>query len=278
MLIDLHIHSAASDGTDAPEALLDIINKNNIKIFALTDHDNIDGVRRIEAKLNNYKNLKFIRGVELSCKAKHGKCHILAFNYDYDNKDFNAILNLAEELRHNKLEKRLKFLRDEFKIEFNADEIAGLRDNKASGKPHIANLIVKHGFAESKELAIKNFINKLDTGNTRIDAELAIKAVLKAGGVPVWAHPFGGEGEPEISCELLNLTLSELKNYGLKGLECYYSKYDMQRREYLAGLAAQNNLLISAGSDYHGLNKKIKLGIEVEDLNKITLLKALSQA
>ena len=276
MLIDLHIHSAASDGTDDPEALIDIINEDNIKIFALTDHDNIDGVKRIEAKLNNYKDLKFIRGVELSCKAKHGKCHILAFNYDYDNEDFKNILNQAEELRHNKLEKRLKFLRDEFKIEFEADEITSLRDNKASGKPHIANLIVKHGFAANKELAIKNFINQLDTGDTRIDAELAINAVLKSGGVPVWAHPFGGEGEPEISLETLNLMLSELKSYGLKGLECYYSKYNDERRNYLASLAQQNNLLISAGSDYHGLNKKIKLGIEVEDLNKITLLKALN--
>ena len=276
MLIDLHIHSAASDGTDEPEALIDIINEDNIKIFALTDHDNIDGVKRIEAKLNNYKDLKFIRGVELSCKAKLGKCHILAFNYDYDNEDFKNILNHAEELRHNKLEKRLKFLRDEFKIEFNAEEIASLRDNKASGKPHIANLIVKHGFAANKELAIKNFINQLDTGDTRIDAELAINAVLKSGGVPVWAHPFGGEGEPEISHETLNLMLSELKSYGLRGLECYYSKYNYERRNYLAGLAQQNNLLISAGSDYHGLNKKIKLGIEVEDLNKITLLKALN--
>lgn len=275
MLIDLHIHSAASDGTDEPEALIDIINEDNIKIFALTDHDNIDGVKRIEAKLNNYKDLKFIRGVELSCKAKHGKCHILAFNYDYDNEYFKNILNQAEELRHNKLERRLKFLRDEFKIEFHADEINSLRDNKASGKPHIANLIVKHGLAANKELAIKNIINKLDTGDTRIDAELAINAVLKSGGVPVWAHPFGGEGEPEISLEILNLMLSELKSYGLKGLECYYSKYDMRRREYLANLAVQNNLLISAGSDYHGLNKKIKLGIEIDDLNKITLLNAL---
>ena len=275
MLIDLHMHSSESDGTDEPEALLDLIALNNIKIFSLTDHDNINGVKRIEAKLNNYKTLKFIRGVELSCRTKNIKCHILAFNYDYDNQDFKNILQLAEDLRHVKLEKRLKFLRENFGINFKAEEIEILRDNKASGKPHIANLIVKHGFAANKEDAIKNFINKFESGDTRVDAELAIKAVLKSGGVPVWAHPFGGEGEPEISQELLNLSLHELKSYGLKGLECYYSKYSQERHEYLASLAVKNNLLISAGSDYHGLNKNIKLGIEIKDLNQVSILKYL---
>mgnify|MGYP003571427964 CR=1 FL=1 len=275
MLIDLHMHSSESDGTDEPENLLDLIALNNIKIFSLTDHDNIDGVKRIEDKLNNYKTLKFIRGVELSCRTKNIKCHILAFNYDYDNQDFKNILQLAEDLRHVKLEKRLKFLRENFGIEFEDSEIKILRDNSASGKPHVANLIVKHGFAKNKEDAIKNFINKFESGDTRVDAELAIQAVLKSGGVPVWAHPFGGEGEPEISQELLNLSLHELKSYGLKGLECYYSKYSQERREYLASLALKNNLLISAGSDYHGKNKNIKLGIDVEDLNKVTILNYL---
>ncbi|MBR0221994.1 MAG: PHP domain-containing protein [Synergistaceae bacterium] len=275
MLIDLHMHSSESDGTDEPENLLDLIALNNIKIFSLTDHDNINGVKRIESKLNNYKDLKFIRGVELSCKTKNIKCHILAFNYDYDNQDFKNILQLAEDLRHVKLERRLKFLRENFGINFKAEEIEILRDNKASGKPHIANLIVKHGFAANKEDAIKNFINKFESGDTRVDAELAIQAVLKSGGVPVWAHPFGGEGEPEISQELLNLSLIELKTYGLRGLECYYSKYNLERREYLASLALKNNLLISAGSDYHGKNKNIKLGIDVEDLNKVTILNYL---
>ena len=275
MLIDLHMHSSESDGTDEPEALLDLIALNNIKIFSLTDHDNINGVKRIEAKLNNYQDLKFIRGVELSCRTKNIKCHILAFNYDYDNQDFKAVLKLAEDLRHVKLERRLKFLRENFGINFKAEEIEILRNNKASGKPHIANLIVKHGFAANKEDAIKNFINKFESGDTRVDAELAIQAVLKSGGVPVWAHPFGGEGEPEISQELLNLSLHELKSYGLKGLECYYSKYSQERREYLASLAVKNNLLISAGSDYHGLNKKIKLGIEIKDLNQVSILNYL---
>jgi len=158
MLIDLHMHSSESDGTDEPENLLDLIALNNIKIFSLTDHDNINGVKRIESKLNNYKDLKFIRGVELSCKTKNIKCHILAFNYDYDNQDFKNILQLAEDLRHVKLEKRLKFLRENFGIEFEDSEIKILRDNSASGKPHVANLIVKHGFAKNKEDAIKNFI------------------------------------------------------------------------------------------------------------------------
>ncbi|MBQ6910307.1 MAG: PHP domain-containing protein, partial [Synergistaceae bacterium] len=127
MLIDLHMHSSESDGTDEPENLLDLIALNNIKIFSLTDHDNINGVKRIESKLNNYKDLKFIRGVELSCKTKNIKCHILAFNYDYDNQDFKNILQLAEDLRHVKLERRLKFLRENFGINFKAEEIEILR-------------------------------------------------------------------------------------------------------------------------------------------------------
>lgn len=279
MLIDLHMHSSASDGTDEPEALINIVLDKNIEIFALTDHDTIDGIRRVEAEIkikNKYKKIKFIRGVEFSCIAENGKCHILGFNYDYNNKNFIETLKLCESLRREKLERRLKFLDKEFNIKFNNSELENLRKISGTGKPHLANLIVLKGFADNKDEAIKKYIDKCSELNTRIDAKIAINAILSSGGVPVWAHPFGGEGEPEISQNKLILTLNELKNYGLKGLECYYKKYLPDRRKYLVDLALKNNLLISGGSDYHGLNKNIAPGVEIKDINDVTVFEAIS--
>ena len=120
----------------------------------------------------------------------------------------------------------------------------------------------------------------LKTGNSRINAELAVKAIISSGGVPIWAHPLGGEGEKELSQEKFFEVLSELISFGIKGLECYYSKYGIQKCGWLAEIAGEKNLYISGGSDYHGKNKNIPLGkLNYENINidsqKINIIKIL---
>lgn len=257
-MIDLHIHSNASDGTDSPEELLEKIQNAGIKIFALTDHDTITGALKMNEIIP--EGVKFIRGIEFSCRAKNSKCHILGFNYDLNNKYFQEALNTGEKLRHEKFFRRIEFLRDRFGIKFSPEEIETLLKIPGVGKPHIANMIVIKGFAENRTEAIKNYINKLKSSKDKIQAELAINAINLSGGISVWAHPLGGEGEPEMPENIFAETLNELMSYGLKGLECYYSKYNFTKAEHLAEVANKNGLYISCGSDYHGKNKSIPLG------------------
>ena len=256
---DLHIHTNASDGTDSPEQLLWNIQKAGITVFAVTDHDTIKGALRMKRIIP--PGIKFIQGVEFSCVTEGGaKCHILGLGYDEHNPDFQDALRTGDHLRHDKFYLRVKLLREKFGIEFTDDEIESLLKIPSVGKPHIANMIVMKGLAASRQEAIDRYIDRCRTGSTRIPAGLAVKAVLSAGGIPVWAHPLGGEGERESTEQDFRQTLRELIAYGLKGLECWYSKYPAMTCRKLAETAERSGLLVSGGSDYHGANKNIPLG------------------
>ena len=259
-IIDLHIHTTASDGTDTPEELLMKIREAGIKTFAVTDHDTITGAITMSGLLHD--DVRFIRGIEFSCRTvnTNTKCHILGLNYDPANAVFIDALRTGEEIRHKKFWKRIEILRDEFNITFTPEEIESLLRIQSVGKPHIANMIVSKGLAENKQDAIDRYVNKCRTGNDRLDSDFVIHAILSSGGIPVWAHPLGGEGENELPAERFRDTLSELISHGLRGLECYYSKYDYAACQQLESSAHQNGLYVSGGSDYHGKNKSIPLG------------------
>lgn len=281
-IIDLHIHTNASDGTDTPKELLQKIRESGIRTFAVTDHDTITGA--IEMSGLEHDDVIFIRGIEFSCRTRitNTKCHILGLNYDCDNADFINALKTGEEIRHKKFWKRIEILRDDFKITFTDEEIESLMKIRSVGKPHIANMIVSKGLAHDKQDAIDRYVNKCKTGNDRLDAEFVVNAILSSGGVPVWAHPLGGEGEKELSHERFTETLNELVSYGIKSLECFYSKYEFSLCEWLEGIAHHNGLYISGGSDYHGRNKiiplgKLNAGNIIVQPERLSIMKILSQ-
>lgn len=130
---DLHIHSTASDGTDTPQQIIKKISEiGGVKIFALTDHDTIKGVEQLQNKIP--QNIFFVNGVEFSCKTASGnKCHILGYFYDATNKDFKEILEQGKEIRNKKLEIRLKFLSELYKINFSDDDLKKISENEIVG-------------------------------------------------------------------------------------------------------------------------------------------------
>ena len=109
--VDLHIHSIASDGTDTPEELLENIRRGGITVFSITDHDTIQGAMRMDEIAP--EDVKFIRGIEFSCRMVSGKCHILGFDYDPSNAEFIKALEMVRTLRREKLDSRLSFLQYE---------------------------------------------------------------------------------------------------------------------------------------------------------------------
>ncbi|MCR4923517.1 MAG: PHP domain-containing protein [Lachnospiraceae bacterium] len=279
-MVDLHMHSTASDGTDNIEKLLKKVRESGISVFSVTDHDTIEGSLEMEKIVP--KDMTFIRGVEFSCKSDAGKFHLLAYNYDPSNKDILQLLDKAREKRRRKLETRLDFLENEFGIKLSEEESARLRSMNSVGKPHLGNLLVSKGLAPDKGTAIKKYIDPCSTGSTRLNGIKVIKTVLLAGGIPVLAHPFGGTNEKEVSMEDFEKQLSILTEAGLQGLECYYSKYNEEQIKILVKRAEDMDLCISGGSDYHGKNKKVGLGtlnsygLEVRE-SMLTLLERIKQ-
>lgn len=257
--VDLHIHSNFSDGSDDLKTLAQNIKKANLKIFALTDHDTIDGCSEIIKYLPS--SIKFIPSIELTCKAGSIKCHILGYNCDYNNPTLRALINKGKNLRCQKLETRINYLKKTWDIDLNKDELDWLYSRKSVVKTHIANVLVKRGLAQDNLSAMQKYLDGCKSGDTRFTGEEAINAIVTAGGIPVWAHPLGGEGETHLKENEFIPKLKEMMSFNIKGLECYYSRYSLEESEFLARCAKENNLLISGGSDYHGNNKNnIKIG------------------
>ena len=255
--IDLHMHSTASDGTDTPAGLLERVKAAGLRVFALTDHDAVDGVRELAGNIP--EGITFIPGIEFSCRMASGKCHILGYGCDMDHPSFADALDRGAALRRAKLETRIAFMKERG-IHIPEAELDALRQMPSAGKPHLGNLMVKYGCARTRDEAITGTLNLCRTGPSRIEAEAAVKAILAVGGVPVWAHPLGGTGEPRVGRPQFEAMLTELLAYSLRGLECWYSEYPAESCRKLAQVAAEHGLLISGGSDYHGTNKAVDLG------------------
>lgn len=255
---DLHMHSTASDGSDAIPVLWEKIRQSGIRVFSVTDHDTIAGTLEMEKLVAG--SVVFIRGVEFSCVSPMGKSHILGYGFDPEDAILKNALESVRTLRANKLANRLKYLKEAHGIMFTDKELQWLHAQTTPGKPHMAQILVKRGLAKDMTDAIHGLLSFPD-GEIRIDAHMAIKAILHAGGAPVWAHPLGGEGEPALPESEFFPLFEELLSFGIRGLECYYSRYTQEQVAFLLAQASARGLYVTGGSDYHGANKKnIHLG------------------
>ena len=279
MKSDLHIHSDISDGSDSLQELSQKIVLAGIETVSLTDHDSVDGLEDFRKVLP--ANINLINGVELTCLAGNIKCHILGYFINPKTQVLTELLTKGKLLRRKKLETRINHLRNTWNIELTKKELDWLYSRHSVVKTHLANVIVNRGLADNNISAMKKYLDNCKTGNTKFDGEEAIDIIKLSGGIPVWAHPLGGEGEAHIAKEEFLERLNSMKQFGIKGLECYYSRYNIQEIHMLASIAKENNLYITGGSDYHGKNKDIPLGkLNTENLpvenSKLTLLTRVS--
>ena len=256
--IDLHMHTTISDGTDTPDELIQAVKSAGISLFAVTDHDAIKAAEIIPPLLG--EGLCFLPGVEFSCKDEFGKYHILGYGYDSKSEAIRSVVDHGHSLRMKKVLARLEFLKTEFGFAFPEEELSKLLSLNNPGKPHIGNLMVKCGFAKTKEEAIEQYINQIHFKSEYVRPEEAIQGILAAGGAPVLAHPFYGSGSELILGEEMEDRLIRLIGFGLQGIEAFYSGFTEKLRNAALSLAKKYHLYATAGSDYHGTNKLVKLG------------------
>lgn len=256
ILVDMHLHTTASDGSFSPSEVVQKVKSSGVKVFSLTDHDTTAGVHEVEGEIP--EGMEFFKGIEFSCKAGDIKCHILGYSYDDNHPDFMKALAAAEAKREDKLAIRIEHLREVDGIELTGEEIAELEAIPSAGKPHIANILMRRGIPGTRTEIINRY---LEFGvESRIPAELAIGAIKSSGGVAIWAHPLGGENEIHMSRDELEEKLGVLQDIGIEGLECFYSRYDEDEIAMLLDIAESRGLLVSGGSDFHGKNKNVEIG------------------
>jgi len=261
-MLDFHMHSLFSDGTDD---IVTILNKvNNLDYFSITDHDSIESARYI---MNNGLNKpNYITGVELSTRDLGDSVHILFYNYDIDNPALDEVINNIDMIRMKRLKERLDYLEKDFNIKLKNDDLTYLYSLSNPTKPNIASILVKDGYAENVNVAIKKYLyHKLET--KKLESTYVLEKLKNEKGILILAHPLGGIGEVRIDREKFLDRVSRFKSCGLKGLECVYSLYNSEEQGFLIKTAQKNNLIISGGSDYHGLNKNVKIGELSSDNN-----------
>jgi len=273
---DLHMHSTASDGTDAPEDLPRLCLDAGLSAFALTDHDTTAGLAACAAQAKQLK-IDFVPGIELSANPDiHetgqpvGSLHLLGHFIDPESPrliEISQRLLKARAQRNPLIIEKLNTLG----VRITYDEVLALaapdesaqtleaRDHVVVGRPHIGQVLVNKGYVKSVHEAFARYIGSRAPAYARKDllsAAEAIEAVHEAGGLVTLAHPvqMHDQGQDE-----LEHTLARLVELGLDGIETRHSDHTPTDVEHFTRLAERFNLLVSGGSDYHGSRKSIRL-------------------
>lgn len=277
-MIDLHQHTILSDGTDSVEELFERNIETGIKVMAITDHDNIESVE-LAKKLAKQIGIKYITGVEFSTDFHGNSIHILCYGYNLEDKIIKKLIEKSVELRHKRVEFRLKNLEKEFGIKLEKSVIEKINNHPNPNKPMIANILKDLGYGQEIGDIIKKYLyHKMP--DYKLKTTEVLKDLAKSSGISVYAHALGGVGEKRVPKEVFEERLKSFISAGLKGLECYYSLYSKEEQDYLVETAKNNNLFISGGSDYHGKNKTVKIG-ELSNFGgfpqkeEVTILKVL---
>lgn len=305
MKIDFHVHSTASDGTDAPRVLARKAIRGGFSAIALTDHDNCDGV----AEFRDYRydaseeasasggavapstpnpDVARIAGTELSIEPGEGfdRFHLLGLGIDPANARLKEFLKRIIDGRNERNSQMLANFK-RIGIVIPPHELDEYAKGEVLARPHIAQWLVAHGYASSMREAFEQYLLEISPAATRCyeqrwhpSQEEAFSVVHEAGGLAIMAHPkywrtsWRVSGSPDY--ELVERELRRLKEKGLDGLESVYEA-NLPREDVAFTIIAERvGLLKSAGSDYHGANKpNIKLGMTIEEFFIAPLMERL---
>lgn len=251
-MIDLHLHSTKSDGTLTPAELIQHAAKKKLKVVSLTDHDTLAGLYDASHEAKQL-GLTFIPGVEISAKSPSGSLHILGYGV---HDTYCPILKKLKKFRTARNRRNRKIIEklQHLGCDISADDLEISADNSCIGKPHIAKAMVNKKIVSTFDEAFEQYLGP--NGAAYIEKEKftpkdAIQLIRDAGGVAFLAHP----KSLELSNEELIKFIKDLKLLGLNGIEAYYPKHSKAETEFFLSIAQNENLMVSAGSDFHGTNK-----------------------
>ena len=257
-IVDLHVHSKASDGTLSPTELVKAAAKCGLAAFALTDHDTVYGVdEAINAAAN--LNLKVIPGIEISTSYKDKELHIVGLDVDHHSAALSDCLgNELERRNERNLQMIDKFNEHVFPITM--EELEDMFPDSVITRAHFAKFMVKKGYVKTYNDAFERYLGDgmpLYVSREKKTPQEAINMIRAAKGIPVLAHPL----LYHLTMRELEELCIELKQYGLIGIETMYSTYKAFDELAVKELAKKVGLLESGGSDFHGDNKPhIRLG------------------
>lgn len=253
-LIDLHIHTTASDGSFSPSEVCQMAIEKNLAAIAVTDHDTVDGIpEAINYASAHHADMEVIPGIELSCIYSGTEIHLLGFYMDYDNPGLLSELKVLKEARQNRNIKMCAL--------FQADGIPITIEKLQQGNPdtvitraHFARVLVEEHICKNKEQAFKKYLGKsckYYLPKPDISCEHAMSIINHYGKGAFLAHPL----LYKFSYTQIEELLEYLKSLGLVGIEAYHSSCSSYESGRLREIAKKHQLIISGGTDFHGVVK-----------------------
>ncbi|MBM4133945.1 MAG: PHP domain-containing protein [Nitrospira sp.] len=257
--IDLHLHTTHSDGSLPPAEVLALAHKAGVTALAITDHDITDGIPEA-IKIGADLGIEVIPGIEISSQWEDGELHILGYFLDWQNPTLNRHLAGLRTSRHRRNPLMVRKL-NELGLELTYEEVRALAGTESVGRPHIARLLMEKGYVQSAKEAFDRYLGNGKTAYVARElpepAE-AIGWIRAAKGIPVLAHPTWVRLD---ETSLLKLC-ETLKAAGLMGIEVHYSTHKRAQTEEYLNIAKRLGLLVTGGSDFHGLTKPdIQVGV-----------------
>ena len=244
---DLHLHTNFSDGTYTPEELTAHAQRQGLAAVALTDHDTVEGCARMAIACHQ-ADIEFIPASELTAEWNGDELHLLGYSLDTENPRLLTEMAKFQAVRQNRIREMVARL-NLLGIPLQADAVFALANCRSPGRPHVARTLVQAGFCANLDEAFERFLKKNRPAwvpKFKMSAPQAIGLIHQAGGLAVLAHPG------------LNRTddfIPQLIEAGLDGLECFHTKHNSAAAQRYLRLTKEFDLLVTGGSDCHGLSK-----------------------
>lgn len=249
--VDLHAHTLYSDGSETPAALVRLAKDHGVGALSITDHDHTGGIDEALA-LGQREGVEVIPGIELSVSfAEFEDIHILGYYFTWQASTVQARLTAFRTSRETRGEQILARVNATLLAQGRAPldyDVVKARVKGAFGRPHIAHLLIEHGYVPDMHAAFRDYLRPCDVPKQFFPAEEALALLHQAQGLAVIAHPKVVTSDRTRLRELL----VGLHKIGLDGIETYRHDHDADDRRYFGQTAEQLGMLVTGGSDYHG--------------------------
>ena len=243
--VDLHTHTTASDGTLSPRELVRAAARRGVRVLAVTDHDSTEGLRDALEAAEQHRPLTIVPGLEINCDVPGAEVHVLGYLVDHEAAWFQDFLReqRAERVaRVHRIAARLA----ELGLPIDPAEVFAIVKEGSAGRPHVAQVMVQHGYVKSVREAFDRYLHVNGPANVprrRLTPAEAVRIIRRARGVPVFAHPGLADRDALIP---------ELVEAGLMGIEAIYAEHSAAQTAHYQDLCRRHGLVATGGSDYHG--------------------------
>ena len=249
-LVDLHLHTTASDGRLSPTELIHLLASQGLKQVAISDHDTTEGLAEAFAAAEEFPDMRIIPAIELSTDIPGDEVHMLGYFLRHEDEELQKILR---EFRMGRLERGRMMVEKLATLGINIEwervqEIAG---EGSVGRPHIALAMVEKGYCKEPKDAFPEYLGRNGSAyveRSKMTPPEAVDMLIRFGAVPVLAHP--------AYLNDMETTIAGLAEAGIVGLEVHYAQFSPETVQQLAGLADRYGLIPCGGSDYHGLGNE----------------------